>query len=74
MSDPVHITIHNKPLPSHDEVVTRLRHVAWLAEEGSEVVDIAAAAAERISTLEALTDQLAEALRRRTSTAWPSDE
>ncbi len=44
------------------DLTERLRHVAWLAEEGSEVVDLAAAAAERISTLEALTDQLAEAL------------
>ena len=43
------------------DLTERLRHVAWLAEEGSEVVDLAAAAAERISTLEALTDQLAEA-------------
>jgi hypothetical protein len=45
------------------DLTERLRHVAWLAEEGSEVVDLAAAAKERISTLEALTDQLAEALR-----------
>jgi hypothetical protein len=31
-------------------------------------------ARERISTLEALTDQLAEALRRRSKIDWPSDE
>lgn len=35
------------------DIVTRLRHVAWLAEEGSEVTDLAAAAADEIMRLRA---------------------
>jgi regulator of replication initiation timing len=31
-----------------DDIVTRLRHVSWLAEEGSAVVDLATAAADEI--------------------------
>lgn len=34
-----------------DDIVTRLRHVSWLAEEGSEVVDLAATAADEIERL-----------------------
>lgn len=34
-----------------DDLVTRLRHVAWLAEEGSEVTDLAATAADEIERL-----------------------
>ena len=36
-----------------DDIVTRLRHVAWLAEEGSEVTDLAATAADEIVRLRA---------------------
>jgi regulator of replication initiation timing len=31
-----------------NDIVTRLRHVSWLAEEGSAVVDLAACAADEI--------------------------
>lgn len=34
-----------------DDIVERLRHVAWLAEEGSEVTDLAATAADEIERL-----------------------
>jgi hypothetical protein len=37
-----------------DDIVTRLRHVAWLAEEGSEVTDLAATAADEIERLRAV--------------------
>ena len=57
MSDPVHITIHDKPLPSHDDV-RAIMAASFKARER---------ARERISTLEALTDQLAEALRDQTT-------
>ena len=33
------------------DIVDRLRHVSWLAEEGSEVVDLAATAADEIVRL-----------------------
>jgi hypothetical protein len=36
-----------------DDILTRLRHVSWLAEEGSEVVDLAATAADEIVRLRA---------------------
>ena len=41
-----------------DDIVTRLRHVSWLAEEGSEVVDLAAAAADEIMRLHAANQSL----------------
>jgi cytochrome P450 len=62
--EPVHITIHDKPLPSHDD----LRAIMAASFQARE------RARERASTLEALTDQLAEALRRRSKIDWPSDE
>lgn len=34
------------------ELTERLRHVAWLAEEGSEVTDLAAAAADALEAAE----------------------
>ena len=34
-----------------DDIVTRLRNVSWLAEEGSEVTDLAATAADEIEQL-----------------------
>ena len=34
-----------------DDIVYRLRHVAWLAEEGSMVTDLAADAADEIERL-----------------------
>jgi len=34
-----------------DDIVTRLQAVSWLAEEGSEVTDLAAAAADEIERL-----------------------
>ena len=40
------------------DIVERLRHVAWLAEEGSEVVDLAASAADEIERLRALVDSV----------------
>jgi DNA repair exonuclease SbcCD ATPase subunit len=46
-----------------DDIVTRLRHVAWLAEEGSEVVDLAAAAADKIDQLEDAIGELARAFQ-----------
>ena len=71
MSDPVHITIHNKPLPSHDDV-RAIMAASFKARER---------ARERISTLEALTDQLAEALERTYrelrlawKVGWPADD
>jgi hypothetical protein len=36
------------------DIVERLRHVAWLAEEGSEVSDLAANAADEIERLRGL--------------------
>ena len=41
-----------------DDMVTRLRAVAWLAEEGSEVVDLAATAADEIERLRAVLDAI----------------
>ena len=35
------------------DLTERLRHVAWLAEEGSEVTDLAAAAADALEAAEA---------------------
>jgi len=37
-----------------DDLVTRLRHVAWLAEEGSVVTDLAASAADLLKAIDAL--------------------
>ena len=48
---------------SGGDIVERLQQVAWLAEEGSEVTDIAATAADEVERLRALADQLADALR-----------
>ena len=47
-----------------DEIVTRLRHVAWLAEEGSDVTDLAATAADEITRLRAVLDDIAAHVRR----------
>ncbi len=62
--EPVHITIHDKPPPSHDEIIKRIHNQypprLALLELTAEKLGAAKA---RISTLEALTDQLAEALR-----------
>jgi len=44
-----------------DDIVTRLRAVAWLAEEGSEVTDLAATAADEIERLRAEVEQLESA-------------
>jgi len=41
-----------------DDIVTRLRHVAWLAEEGSDVTDLAATAADEIVRLRDAGNQL----------------
>jgi hypothetical protein len=43
--------IAGRPAVRGDDIVTRLRHVAWLAEEGSEVTDLAATAADEIERL-----------------------
>ena len=44
-----------------DDIVTRLRAVSWLAEEGSEVVDLAATAADEIERLRALITEWVDA-------------
>jgi hypothetical protein len=41
-----------------DDIVTRLRHVVWLAEEGSEVTDLAEDAADEIMRLRAVLDAI----------------
>ena len=41
-----------------DDIVTRLRHVSWLAEEGSEVTDLAVTAADEIVRLRARVTEL----------------
>ena len=43
-----------------DDIVTRLLTVAWLGEEGSEVVDLAATAADEIERLRAVLDAIDE--------------
>ena len=46
-----------------DDIVTRLRHVSWLAEEGSEVTDLAATAADEIERLRAELEEAYDACR-----------
>jgi len=53
------MNVPTQPAQSSD-IVTRLRHVSWLAEEGSEVTDLAATAADEIERLRAETASLIE--------------
>jgi hypothetical protein len=53
-----------------DDIVTRLRHVAWLAEEGSQVTDLAATAADEIERLRAAGDALVTVMQAGSDAGW----
>ena len=53
-----------------DDIVIRLRHVAWLAKEGSYVTDLAATAADEIVGLRAAGDALVAVMQSGSDTGW----